>query len=149
MEVLKMKTQNREEIFLKALANGKEPNIKPLTRKEILLKKQAERESASGGGAFVVNFYTEDMQTCTADKTLDEVCEAVKNDMVVIGNVFLGFDPEHKWVLPCYGGAVDGELKQIDFGKFQINGNGSVQFAYVIYHATNGIKFRTQMYTPS
>lgn len=40
-----MKTQNREEIFLKALADGKEPEIKPLTRKEILLKGQSKRES--------------------------------------------------------------------------------------------------------
>lgn len=45
-----MKAKNRKEIFLKALANGEEPNIKPLTREEILLKKQAERESESTGG---------------------------------------------------------------------------------------------------
>lgn len=45
-----MKAQNRKEIFLKALANGEEPSIKPLTREELLLKKQAERESVSGGG---------------------------------------------------------------------------------------------------
>lgn len=51
MEELKMKTQNRKEIFLKALANGEEANIKPLTREEVLLKKQAERESAGGGAS--------------------------------------------------------------------------------------------------
>lgn len=34
-----MKAQNRKEIFLKALANGEEPKIKPLTREEALLKK--------------------------------------------------------------------------------------------------------------
>lgn len=45
-----MKAQNRKEIFLKALANGKEPNIKPLTREEVLLAKQAKRESESTGG---------------------------------------------------------------------------------------------------
>lgn len=40
-----MKAKNREEIFLKALSDGEEPEIKALTRKEILLKKQAKRES--------------------------------------------------------------------------------------------------------
>ena len=45
-----MKAQNRKEIFLKALANGEEPKIKPLTREEALLKKQAKRESESSGG---------------------------------------------------------------------------------------------------
>ena len=45
-----MKEQNRKEIFLKALANGEEPKIKPLTREEVLLKKQAKRESESSSG---------------------------------------------------------------------------------------------------
>ena len=45
-----MKAQNRKEIFLKALANGEEPKIKPLTREEVFLAKQAKRESESTGG---------------------------------------------------------------------------------------------------
>lgn len=138
----------REETYLAAAAGQSVETPEPITRKEMFLDAIA-KSGGGGGGAFVVNFFAQDMQTCTADKTLDEVCEAVKNDMVVIGNVSLGFDTKTKMVLPCYGGAVDGELKQIEFGKFQINGDGSVQFAYVIYHATNGIEFRMQTYTPS
>lgn len=45
-----MKPVTRQEIFENAVAEGKTPNIKPLTREEIVLAKHARRE-ASGGGS--------------------------------------------------------------------------------------------------
>lgn len=60
----KMKALNRKEFFLESLANGEESKIKPLTRKEILLKKQAERESESSGtGGLGIPTYTKDEMT--------------------------------------------------------------------------------------
>ena len=85
-----MKAQNRKEIFLKALANGEEPNIKPLTREEELLAKQAKRESesAGGGGAFVVNFTWDNVaKTYVADTDLQTVITTVKNKCSVVGYV--------------------------------------------------------------
>ena len=87
MEELKMKTQNRKEIFLRALANGEEANIKPLTREEMLLKKQAERESASGGGAFVVNLDGSMFDGYTADKTCDDILSAYNNGQMIQFNI--------------------------------------------------------------
>lgn len=78
MEVLKMKARNRKEILLKALANGEEVNIKPLTREEILLKKQSKRESEGphwndiegkpfGGYKFTWDGNTEGKDTVSVD----------------------------------------------------------------------------------
>lgn len=50
-----MKPITRKEIFENAIAQGKKPPIKPLTREEIIMAKEAERESSggsSGGGAY-------------------------------------------------------------------------------------------------
>jgi hypothetical protein len=44
-----MKPTNRREIFLAALANGEVPVIEPVTREEVLLMKQCQREAQGGG----------------------------------------------------------------------------------------------------
>ncbi len=45
-----MKPQNRKELLLDAIANGKVPNFTPENRKEAFLKKIAEKAAAGGGG---------------------------------------------------------------------------------------------------
>lgn len=87
-----MKTQNRKEIFLKALANGEEANIKPLTREEVLLKKQAQRESASGGGGggiTIVNLTVDyDANVATCDMTAEEIFEMAQNSFVMLREIW-------------------------------------------------------------
>lgn len=48
-----MEPINRREVFLNALAKGEPVPIEPLTREEVLLARQAEREAGgSGGGGY-------------------------------------------------------------------------------------------------
>lgn len=55
-----MKPQNRKEVLLDAIANGKVPDITPETRKEAYLKKIAEKAAAGGNGGGGVLFIEED-----------------------------------------------------------------------------------------
>lgn len=135
-----MKTQNRKEIFLKALANGEEPNIKPLTREELLLKKQAERESASGGasgggGAFVVNVIAHETdnpeEMYTFDKSFSEIYNALNSNKNVIFQEVHG-DEEYKeiknWYVTSWGS------EEMEIVSANINGGGA--FFLVINFST-------------
>lgn len=46
-----MEFATRKEIFLDAIAKGKEPEIEPLTREELLLAEHAKREASGGSGS--------------------------------------------------------------------------------------------------
>lgn len=56
-----MKPLTREEIFKKAIAEGKEAPIKPITREEHLMAEHAKREASGGGsGGGLTTFYVYD-----------------------------------------------------------------------------------------
>ena len=63
-----MKPITRKEIFENAIARGEKAPIKPMTRKEILMAKEAEREASGGGGEY---FETVGGDTLTWDGNID------------------------------------------------------------------------------
>ena len=74
---------SRREMILAALAKGEPIGITPVTREEMYLAEQAQREAS--GGTFVVTFHTEDWDTFTADKTYAEVLEAFNTKKYIYG----------------------------------------------------------------
>lgn len=106
---------------------------------EVVKQIDAKFVGASGGGAVVVTFNTTDGQNFTADKTLDELLEAVKNGANVVG--ILASSEYSFMYLNILQVVFEGDTspKQIEFNSFQVAGNGTVTFFDLNYHSTNGI----------
>ncbi len=89
-----MKPQNRKEVLLDAIANGKVPNITPETRKEAYLKKIAEKAAAGGGGGAssggntVIRIDIDSEGSYSANMTYEELCNHYDNK-TLCGGVFV------------------------------------------------------------
>lgn len=71
-----MKPQNRKEVLLDAIANGKAPDLNPETREEAYLKKIAEKAAEGGGGGAnepIILYYGNGYTSLTATQIQDAV----------------------------------------------------------------------------
>lgn len=107
-----MKPQNRKELLLDAIANGKAPDITPESREEAYLKKIAEKAAGGGGGALIIEVTSEDGWTFVPSVTYQEAFDAIMSGK----NVYLNYPDERNSM----------------FIRFQsINNQGLLEFVYV------------------
>lgn len=100
-----VKPLTRKEIFEEAIARGKAPTIKPLTRQEMIMAKEARRESQETGGGVqacgakvyyldtsemsdaVMYLYTD--KECTTKETLEGFSKVMEQQVPVLVNIMV------------------------------------------------------------
>ena len=91
------KPLTRKEIFEEAIAKAEVPKIKPLTRQEIIMVKEAKREASGGGGTgggvtytdyFADGSYLYHDENYQTKVTKEEIATALETSIVRIGGPY-------------------------------------------------------------